>query len=173
MTTATTLRQAAAVLLAEADKIDGKVSSPTQMTTYAGRSVTIQEAWEAMLAEIAAGEKPHPYVAWGQGVLPDRAGTGDKPPASWDSHKIMWEAAQRGDPVTPGGPQILTNGLPGWPITGADGVVRPFRIFDYIPHGPDAIHKAIADLYVSPTAQAWLDSVGSTWPALRRQPTRW
>lgn len=127
------------------------------------------EAERKRLAEIAESLKPHAYVPWGPGVLPSQSGTNEQPPASWESHKIMWEAAMRGDPVTPGGPNILTNGIPGWP----DANGRPFRIFDYLPLGPEAIHAAIAHLYTSPTGQAWLASVGDTWPQLRKQPTRW
>lgn len=160
------LRALAAAINAEADKLEGKAPG----TTYYGIPLTpAQEAERKRLAEIAERLKPHAYVAPGIGVLPEDTGTNEPPPASWESHKIMWEAAQRGDPTSPGGPNIFTQGKPGWP----DAFNRPFRIDDYKPLGPDAIHAAIAHLYVSPTGQAWLESVGDTWPALRRQPTRW
>lgn len=164
---ANTLRDAAAVLLAKAAELDGgQLPSGFDMNDKS-------TWWPAMLKQFERDGQPHAYVPWGTGVLSDQAGTGEKPPASWESHKLMWEAAQRGDPVTPGGPNIFTNGLPGWPVTGDDGAVKPFRIFDYTPLGPEAIHAAIARLYVSPAAQAWLASVGDTWPQLRKQPTRW
>lgn len=77
MTTAQTLRQAAAVLLAEADRQEGKITNPQQMTTFAGRSVTVQEAWELLLAEIAERAKPHAWVDWVPGVAPGDSGDND------------------------------------------------------------------------------------------------
>ena len=160
---ANTLRDAAAVLLAKAMELDGgQLPSGFDMNNK-------DTWWPAMLKQFENDSKPHAYVPWGTGVLPEQSGTNEPVPASYESHKIMWEAAMRGDPVTPGGPNILTNGIPGWP----DANGRPFRIFDHLPLGPEAIHAAIAHLYVSPTGQAWLASVGDTWPALRKQPTRW
>lgn len=79
MTTAQTLRQAASVLLAEADRQEGKITNPQQMTTFAGRSVTVQEAWELLLAEMAARAQPHPWVDWVPGVMPSDVGDNDKP----------------------------------------------------------------------------------------------
>lgn len=77
MTTAQTLRQAAAVLLAEADRQEGKITNTQQMTTFAGRSVTVQEAWELLLAEIAERAKPHAWVDWVPGVAPSDSGDND------------------------------------------------------------------------------------------------
>lgn len=77
MTTAQTLRGAAAFLLAEADRQDGKVRDPQQMTTFAGRSVTVQEAWELLLEEIASRAKPHAWVDWVPGVAPGDSGDND------------------------------------------------------------------------------------------------
>lgn len=73
------LRAAAGILLAEADRLDGKVSGPQQMTTYAGRSVTVAEAWAFMLEEFANGEKPHEWRPWVSGMHPSEVGDGDKP----------------------------------------------------------------------------------------------
>lgn len=160
------LRASARMLSNEADKLEGK----TPGTTYFGQALTpAQEAERERIERAFNFAKPHAYVAPAPGVPPDQTGTNELPPASYESHKIMWQAGQRGDPVTPGGERILTNGIPGWP----DANGRPFRIDDYLPLGPDAIHAAIGKLWVSPTAQAWLESVGPTWPALKRQPTRW
>ena len=79
MTTAQTLRQAAAVLLAEADRQEGKITNPQQMTTFAGRSVTVQEAWELLLAEIVERAKPHAWIDWLPGTAPWDVGDNDPP----------------------------------------------------------------------------------------------
>ncbi len=71
------LRQAAAILMAAADQIDGRVTSPDQMTTFGGRSVTVSEAWALLLEEIAARAKPHPWVDWVSGVAPGDSGDND------------------------------------------------------------------------------------------------
>ena len=77
MTTSATLRSAAGILMAEADRQDGKVSGPQQMTTYDGRSVTVAEAWAFMLEEIANRRKPHDGVDAGAGGIFGQGTIGD------------------------------------------------------------------------------------------------
>lgn len=79
MSTSKALREAAGVLLAEADRIDGKISSTQVMTTFAGRSVTAQEAYALLIAEWGERAKPHPWVDWVSGVPPWEVGDGDVP----------------------------------------------------------------------------------------------
>ena len=78
-TTSQTLRQAAGVLLAEADRIDGKIPNTTSMTTFAGRSVTVQEAYALLVAEWAERAKPRPWVDWLPGTAPWDVGDNDPP----------------------------------------------------------------------------------------------
>lgn len=96
MTPAQSLRQAAGILLAEADRLEGKASGPNQMTSYAGRSVTIAEAWAFMLEEIAARAKPHEWRDWTPGTPPGDSGDNSDTPETDDfmrAFKPMMDAA--------------------------------------------------------------------------------
>ena len=162
---ANTLRDAAAVLLAKAAELDG--GQPPSGFDMNDKSTW----WPAMLKQFERDGQPHAYVPWGPGVLPDQAGTGEAPPRGYDTHRMMWEAAQRGDPVTQGGQQIPTNGIPGWP----DRNGRPFRMQAYQQLGSEAVAQALVDLFFSPTAQAWLASMreqGMNLGAMGAPPTR-
>lgn len=158
-TPAQLLRQTAAFLLVKADEIDGK--TVTGFTTYAGRQVTYQEAYDAMIDEWTRAEKPHEYVAPGQGVLRDQTGTGAGAPRCFVTHRAIIDAAERGDPLHEGGARIFTGGQGGWP--GPDGKV--FRMDDYKEKGPEWMHTATEWLWTeSPHGTAWKAS-----PAVQSQ----
>lgn len=91
-------RDAAAFLLAEADKIDGKTSA-TGFTTYGGRTVTVQEAYALMIDEWTRGEKPHEWREWGNGnPLPENAGNNEREPAIYEGAKQFWSQMERQTP---------------------------------------------------------------------------
>lgn len=78
---AATLREAAAVLLAEADKLDGKPAN------YLGVNLSDpKEAWAQILREIAEREAKREPIA-----------------RCYETHKYLWKAAEReGWPAYPG-----------------------------------------------------------------------
>ncbi len=162
MTTAEYLKNTAAYLLSEAAKLEGK---PLPSAFDVNNPATW---WPAMLAQFENEAKPHAYVQWQSGVLPEQAGTGEDPPRSYDTHRMLWEAAQRGDPTTMGGVRIRTGGNWGWP----DARGEAFRIFDHIPNGPDAVHEAIEQLFYSPVGRAWTASMVGQYPKLGVPPSR-
>jgi hypothetical protein len=93
--------------------------------------------WGAAYQEEMARKsmEPHAFVQWQQGVLPSQAGTNEPPPKSFDSHKAIWQAAQRD----------------GWP----DAMGNPFSMFEAIKLGPAAIQNAIAWLWTCPKGLEW------------------
>lgn len=93
--TAKTLRDAAGILLAEADKLEGKISNTQTMTTYAGRAVTAAEAWALMVEEISNRKKPHEWRDFGNGVLPEDSGNGETESPLYESHKTFWRAMEQ------------------------------------------------------------------------------
>ncbi len=108
--------------------------------------------WPAMLVQYANEGKPHPWVDWAPGVLPEHAGNKAPMPRCFDTHRIIWEAAQRGDPVAEGRPPVAVEGINGWP--GPDG--KAFRIAEYQRLGTQAVLDAINWLdSESPECAAW------------------
>lgn len=153
---ATALRAAARAIIAQADAIDAQGATVSTdrpvLIQWGGDLVTLEEAERRRLAEIADSEKPHAYVAPGIGVLHDQAGTGEGAPRSFVTHAALWDAAERGDPVREGGERIFVGGVGAWP--GPDG--KPFRMDDYKPRGPVAMHRVIEWLWTqSPYGTAW------------------
>lgn len=149
------LRQAAGALLALADQLEGKVQSTQAMTTYNGQSVTVQEAYAAMTVEFANRLKPHELRVWGTDTpLPEDAGNNLGVPRAYDTHKALWLAAQRGDPLKAGGPPVQTGGVNGWP--GPDG--KAFRIEDYQKKGPQAVLDAIVWLLANSPVVATVEA---------------
>lgn len=99
----------------------------------------------------APNNVPGGWVPLG-GVLPEQVGNKAPMPRCFDTHRMIWEAAQRGDPTTEGGAGITVNGLVGWP--GPDG--KAFRIGDYQRLGTQAVLDAINWLdSESPECAAW------------------
>lgn len=149
-TKAEALRTAIAVLTAQLAVEEGKGPQ-----TYLGQilpAFDTDEAERKRLAEIAESMKPHAYVEWAPGVLPELAGTNEKASRSRDTHRALWEAAQRGDPLHEGGSRVMTKGVFGWPDM--DG--EAFRIDKFARKGSQAVHSAIVWLWFeSPEAQVW------------------
>lgn len=86
------------------------------------------------------------------GVLPEQVGNKAPMPRCFDTHRIIWEAAQRGDPVGEGRPPVTVEGINGWP--GQDG--KAFRMGDYQRLGTQAVLDAINWLWnESPEGEAW------------------
>jgi hypothetical protein len=95
--------------------------------------------------------QPGMWVPLG-GVLPDQSGNKAPMPRCFDTHRIIWEAAQRGDPVAEGRPPVAVEGINGWP--GPDG--KAFRIAEYQRLGTQAVLDAINWLdSESPECAAW------------------
>lgn len=113
--------------------------------------------WPAMVEQARNNRLPHDWVNWGPGVLPDQAGNNLGVPRSYDTHKALWRAAQSGEPLTPGGADVYTLGVKGWP----DALDRPFRIETFQKDGPKAVNQAIKDLMASPCGIAWMASTGA------------
>ena len=86
----------------------------------------------------APNNLPSGWVPFG-GVLPEQVGNKAPMPRCFDTHRIIWEAAQRGDALTEGGPAVFTDGLVGWP--GPDG--KAFRIGDWQKLGTQAVFDVI------------------------------
>jgi len=150
-------RAAIAFHQSEIDKLTGVPApsgfDPTNWRTW----------WPAMIEQFKNDERPHPWVDWAPGVLPDQAGNNAPMPRCFDTHRGLWEAAQRGDPIREGGPNIKTGNVAGWP--GPDG--KAFRIADYQRQGTEAVYDAIAWLdSESPHGLAWKASpaVAPTYP---------
>lgn len=151
-------RAAIAFHQAEIDKLSGiPVASgfdPADWRTW----------WPSMLAQFADESKPHPWRDFGKDTpLPELAGNNAPMPRCYDTHRGLWEAAQRGDPIRDGGPNIKTAGVAGWP--GPDG--KAFRITDYQRKGTEAVYDAIAWLdSESPHGLAWKASpaIAPTYP---------
>lgn len=163
METADFHRTIAAYHLAEAAKAEGgdipSVFDVNNRDTW----------WPAMKEQFRQATLPHGYVAPGQGVLAEHTGTNEEPPKSYWTHRMLWEAAQRGDPPQAGGLRVRSKDNWGWP----DARGEAFRIDDHIPDGPDAIHKAIEHLFYSAVGQAWLASMVAQYPKLAIAPSRW
>lgn len=162
---ATALRAIAKQILAQADAIDAQGVTVTTdkpiLIQWGDELLTTDEAEGRRRQEIADRSKPHDYVAPGQGVLREDTGTGEGAPRSFVTHRAIIDAAERGDPVTEGGDRIFTDGQGGWP--GPNGKV--FRMDDYKPHGPRAMHDATEWLWTqSPHGIAWKAS-----PAVQSQ----
>ena len=83
-----------------------------------------------MVSEYLKASKPHEYVPWGQGVLPEQSGTGDNWIAKYADYKPMWQNAEQAGEIEP--------------------IVR------LIPHGEAAFLSALRAMYASPWGQAWL-----------------
>lgn len=97
---------------------------------------------------------PGGWTSFG-GVLPDQVGNKAPMPRCFDTHRIVWEAAQRGDPTVDGGAGITVNGIVGWP--GPDG--KAFRIAEYQKLGTQAVFDAITWLdNESPECADWKKS---------------
>lgn len=153
---ATALRVLARSIIAQADAIDAQGVTVTTdrpvLIQWGADLVTLEEAERRRLEEIANSEKPHAYVAPGQGVLREHTGTGEGAPRSFVTHRALIDAAERGDPVREGGERIFVDGIGGWP--GPDG--KAFRMDDYKRAGPVAMHEVTEWLWkVSPYGTAW------------------
>ena len=87
---AKTLREAAAVLLAEADRLDGVPPD------YYGTNLADPRAsWELMLRQFAERKKPHEWRDWKPGMLPTDAGDNVPESPLYESHKTFWSAMER------------------------------------------------------------------------------
>ena len=99
-----------------------------------------------------AQNQPGMWVPFGPGTLPDQVGNKAPMPRCFDTHRIIWEAAQRGDPVAEGRPPVTVEGINGWP--GPDG--KAFRMGDYQRLGTQAVLDAVNWLWnESPEGEAW------------------
>lgn len=85
-------RAAIAFHQAEIDKLTG-VPAPSGFDPNDWRTW-----WPAMLVQYANSEKPHPWVDWASGVLPDQAGDNTDPPALYETAKPFWQQMERQTP---------------------------------------------------------------------------
>lgn len=158
MSTSQALRDTAAFLLAQAAILEG--GQPPAGFKMDDKSTW----WPALLAQFDAEKLPHAWRDWGTDTpLPELAGNNAPMPRCLDTHRALWEAAQRGDPIREGGPNIKVGDVAGWP--GPDN--KPFRIQQYQKLGTEAVYKAIAWLdSESPHGLAWKVSpaVAPTYP---------
>ena len=97
--------------------------------------------WPAMKQQAANNVAPKPWQDFAPGHTTD-AGNNLGVPRCWTTHRMLLEAAQRGDPVVsvegmaPAEAKklaVMTNGLPGWPDS--NGVA--FRMQDWEKLGPE------------------------------------
>ena len=51
--------------------------------------------WPAMIKQAQDNTLPHPFIAFANGVLPDRAGTNEPISPFYEKFKTFWEAMQR------------------------------------------------------------------------------
>lgn len=96
---ATALRAAARAINAQADAIDAQGATVTTskpvLIQWGADLVTLEEAERRRLAEIADSEKPHDWVDWAPGVLPDQAGNNIDPPPIYEGAKRFWAQMER------------------------------------------------------------------------------
>lgn len=130
-----------------AEKIDQAISLLAQARAELGAPVAVPPGPPSVPVN-----QPGMWVPFGPGVMPDQAGNKAPMPRCFDTHRIIWEAAQRGDPVGEGRPPVTVEGINGWP--GPDG--KAFRMGDYQRLGTQAVLDAINWLWnESPEGEAW------------------
>ncbi len=82
-------RAAIAFHQAEIDKLTGVPApsgfDPTNWRTW----------WPAMLEQFKNDERPHPWVDWAPGVLPDQVGNNVDPPPMYEGAKPFWAQMER------------------------------------------------------------------------------
>jgi len=113
----------------------------------------------ALLNEVKAGLYPasapqDPVKPWTPlgGVLPEQVGNQAPMPRCFDTHRVIWTAAERGDPTIEGGPPLFVDGISGWP--GPDG--KAFRMGNYQRKGTQAVFDVINWFdSQSPECRAW------------------
>lgn len=76
--------------------------------------------WPAMLVQYANEGKPHPWVDWAPGVLPDQVGNNEKESPLWESAKRFWQQMESQIPWVLDSDGERFNGLgsvrkKGWP----------------------------------------------------------
>lgn len=55
----------------------------------------IIEVWLKMVDQFEADSKPHPWVDWNTGVLPEQAGTNERESPFYEKFKNFWVAMER------------------------------------------------------------------------------
>jgi hypothetical protein len=127
MSNSETLISAARILLAEAAKLTPPASAPHLWYGIDLDALPVSDSVDP--------HAPHEYVAFAPGVLPEQAGIGGNPPRSYDTHRLLWKAAQRERWPNPEG--------------------KPYILFDYMQKGWDAVHDSIVFLWTSPAGMRW------------------
>lgn len=87
MTPAETLLSAAAILVKQAQAMQGQAPDP--------KLAEIIATWQKMVEQFENESKPHAWRDWGPGVLPEQAGNNERESPLWESAKPFWAQMER------------------------------------------------------------------------------